>query len=181
MTEAEYKHLQKELSLKLDAFLNPRQGYHPNRDESSAYEKAILGVKSILSNYHKSNYEKLLENEGKDKDTSYIKTDGDVFTGICTISSVHISEQTAQRLDELEDVTVSFKEYDQVRSGAYVYWDEYDDLSGLPEDLADCIRFAKEHGCSCLCLDCDGKELGDFLPVYARELVIENIEREERE
>jgi len=178
MTEAEYKHLQKQLSLKLDALLHPSAGYPPNKSGSEAYQTAFSAVKSILSNYHKSDYEKLLENEGKSNHSGYIKTDGDVFTGICTISSVHISAQTSQMLDKIEDLAISFKEYDGVRYGAYVYWYEYDDLAGLPEDLADCIRFAKDHGCSCLCLDSDGKELPEFLPVYARKFV-EDVEREE--
>lgn len=178
MTEAEYKHLQNQFSLKLDAFLHPPK-YFPSQNKAEAYQEAILAVKSILSSYHKSNYEKLLENEGKNMDSGYIKTDGDVFTGICTISSAHISEQTAQMLDKIEDLAVSFKEYDSVRYGAYVYFDELDDdFSGIPEDLVCCIRFAKEHGCSCLCLDSDGKVLSDQLPVYARKFE-EDMEREE--
>lgn len=67
-----------------------------------------------------------------------------------TISTAHITEQTAEFLST-NVITVPHYEYEY---GYFIYIPEYD--MNLPQDLMDCMLFAKANGCEWLRLDCDG-------------------------
>ena len=81
-----------------------------------------------------------------------------------TISTAHITKETADMLSISEtDLIV----YDKDEYGWWIAVCDIDlyELSGVPDDLAACVRLAMQNGCEWLCLDCDG-EVVDCLPTY---------------
>ena len=78
-----------------------------------------------------------------------------------TISTGHITKETASLLDIAEMETVAYRKDDY---GWFVTdWDLDDDT--LPDDLRVCVEYAEKNECDWLCLDCDGP-VADGLPVY---------------
>lgn len=82
---------------------------------------------------------------------------------ILTMSTAHISQQTARLMD-----------MDAIHAGVYsagesgyliltVGWEDYSDV--MPEDLKACVRFAAGHDCDWLRLDGDARIVSD-LPMY---------------
>lgn len=86
-----------------------------------------------------------------------------------TLSTAHITQETSDLLGNngTTDV-IPFSIYDKDQFGWYIYISD-DDLLGrflaIPKDLQDVIRFAYNHKCEVLCLDCDGPETNE-LPLY---------------
>lgn len=98
---------------------------------------------------------------------------------ILTISTAHISAETERRLRRTtSDGLFDFDMPVAYEKGEYGYWihvpesfpflegsDEECDIPCIPEDLWNCMKLAKNEGCSWLCLDRDGDVL-DELPEY---------------
>ncbi len=93
------------------------------------------------------------------------------ITSILTLSTVHVSEKTREMLDEEPETnTMTLSVYQKSDYGWFVYIPDdvakgLESKDGIPEDLKACVTLAIEHGCSILCLDCDGPEL-DALAKY---------------
>lgn len=84
-----------------------------------------------------------------------------------TLSTAHITEQTAKLLDkEPEKNNMTISVYKKSEYGWFLPIESIDyNTAAIPEDLKKVIAFAKDHGCSWLCLDCDGPIL-DYLDTY---------------
>lgn len=91
---------------------------------------------------------------------------------VLTLSTAHIKESTANRLDrDPDDNNLGLCVYQKADYGYFIYLDaitpelmaQYSE--SIPRDLYDCIGLALSVGCNILCLDCDGEEL-PFLPTY---------------
>lgn len=82
-----------------------------------------------------------------------------------TLSTAHISEETAYLLDDELTVTKwGLIAYEKSAYGWFINLG-FDELFNVPLDLLHCINYALENGCSWLCLDRDGDEADD-LPTY---------------
>ena len=77
---------------------------------------------------------------------------------IMTLSTAHIKEQTAKFLDKSAYKKSEYGWFLPIEDRSY-------DTTTIPEDLKKVIEFAKDHGCSWLCLDRDGPIL-DYLDTY---------------
>ena len=81
-----------------------------------------------------------------------------------TLSSGHISEETAQKLDREPDTDdMSLCVYEKSAKGGepygwYIQVPPDTDPDSIPDDLKRCIEIARAQGCSVLCLDSDGPE-----------------------
>lgn len=100
-----------------------------------------------------------------------LKKHGIEITKTLTLSTCHISEDTAKSLtNDPDDNNLGLCIYEKAEYGWYIYIDDNalntiktDDTT--PEDLKRAITLADSLGCKILCLDCDGPEC-DFLPIY---------------
>lgn len=84
---------------------------------------------------------------------------------ILTLSTAHIKSETATLLDnEPNTDALNLSVYDKAGYGWFIYIDSVidDAFDHLPEDLKDCITFAKEQKCEWLCLDADGEEIEEL-------------------
>lgn len=83
------------------------------------------------------------------------------------LSTAHITEQTAKLLDkEPEENSMTISVYKKSEYGWFLPIENISyDTAAVPEDLKKVIAFAKDHGCSWLCLDCDGPIL-EYLDTY---------------
>lgn len=82
-----------------------------------------------------------------------------------TISTGHITEKTVCKLDIEAEVNVMYLcVYKKADFGWFVYVPEdLEDISyDIPNDLMECLLFAKENDCAWLCLDCDGEEIEEL-------------------
>lgn len=77
---------------------------------------------------------------------------------ILTISTVHISPQTACLMDDDDTGIYAKRKYGYLIPTVSC-------TDGMPDDVRDCVNFAAEHGCDWLCLDADANPVPD-LPVY---------------
>ena len=83
-----------------------------------------------------------------------------------TISTAHISEETARLLDiEPDNDNMQLTVYNKADFGWFVYVSEYFEDCDIPDDLRKCLELAKENNCTWLCLDCDA-EIVDGLDFY---------------
>ena len=85
-----------------------------------------------------------------------------------TLSTAHITEGTAQLLQETPDTDVlGIPVYEKSEYGWFIYLSSIPDVifSHLPKDLQDILSLAKDVGCDVVCLDCDGPALS-YLEVY---------------
>lgn len=87
---------------------------------------------------------------------------------ILTLSSAHIQGSTADFLDK-EDRGVLVV-YDKPKYGWFIYVNSEEEafeeeLTLVPQDLANLLTLAKEHDCTWLCLDSD-VENEDGLPTF---------------
>ena len=94
-----------------------------------------------------------------------------------TISTVHISKKTAERLTFGNPHDLKMPAY--FEKGDYGWFvfvprnyldvhsngDHEESYQNAPDDLRDCMREAWLNNCEWLCLDCDGLEVDD-LPKY---------------
>lgn len=87
------------------------------------------------------------------------------ITKTLTLSTAHITKETATFLDSDPDNLIVYKK------GEYGWFINIDseifeeELTSIPYDLVTLIILAKENECSYLCLDCDGL-IVEELPVY---------------
>ena len=91
---------------------------------------------------------------------------------IITVSSAHITEDTAQMLDnEPNTDKLNISVYNKADYGWFIYIPEYlkervGQGTDLPEDLQRCLKTAIDNNCEWLCIDCDGPEI-DGLEKYS--------------
>lgn len=81
-----------------------------------------------------------------------------------TVSTGHISKETADLLenDNIYELIV----YQKDEYGWFIFLSEKDDYYvSIPDELLKLIKFAKDLGCSWLCLDRDGDIL-EYLEVF---------------
>ena len=81
-----------------------------------------------------------------------------------TISTAHISTETAAKLDLTQEVNgdIGIVYFNKGDYGWFIWLsddDFYYEDKKIPSDLLDVMKFAKNNGCSWLCLDCDGEIL----------------------
>lgn len=81
-----------------------------------------------------------------------------------TISTAHITKETAEWLDE-KDILIVYKKSDYGWFILVSDWDDVVETEEIPEDLRKILRFADDLDCRWLCLDCDGDILS-YLDVY---------------
>lgn len=93
------------------------------------------------------------------------------ITKMITLSTAHISRETANKLDIKTIYGVNFIPlpiYNKDGYGWFICLSSYlkmlDEIE-LPEDLKACCSLAKENDCEWLCLDCDG-EIYPGIPTY---------------
>ena len=80
-----------------------------------------------------------------------------------TISTIHVSPETAHLLDDELTVTKwGLIVYEKSAYGWFINLG-FDELFNVPLDLLHCINYALENGCSWLCLDRDGDVADDLL------------------
>lgn len=90
-----------------------------------------------------------------------------MITKCMEISTGHITEETAKRLNDLDrrwnmDLSI----YDKEEFGWWIYVNDYIKKNDcIPDDLWQCIQYAKKNGCGWLCLDCDA-EVDSEIPTY---------------
>lgn len=91
------------------------------------------------------------------------------ITKMLTISTAHISEDTAKLLDKDQGTDcLGLSVYRKGRHGWFInvsadvvqYIDTCENI--IPEELEKLIKFAVNLGCGMLCLDCDGEILSYF-------------------
>lgn len=94
------------------------------------------------------------------------------ITKIITLSTTHITENTARLLDDEPNTnTLGLTTYKKADYGWFIYIADYiktnilNDAVSLPDDLKLCLKTAVNNNCEWLCLDCDGPEY-DKLPKY---------------
>jgi hypothetical protein len=92
-------------------------------------------------------------------------------TKMLTLSTAHITEQTARALDnEPDSDKLNLCVYPKSEFGWYIaITDNIDEIindKGMPEDLADAIRLTKDLDCKTLCFDCDCEPLS-YLKTYS--------------
>ena len=104
-------------------------------------------------------------------DTLQTPTEFDIAKMI-TLSTTHITEDTAGRLDNEPDTNaLGLTIYKKANYGWFLYISDYvktdilNDTASLPDDLKLCLKTAIDNNCEWLCLDCDGPEY-DKLPKY---------------
>ena len=85
---------------------------------------------------------------------------------ILTISTAHITEETARLLDlEPKNNDMWLTVYNKSNFGWFMYVHKDLDDRNIPDDLRKCLEFAKENDCDWLCLDCDA-DIVDGLDEY---------------
>lgn len=97
----------------------------------------------------------LLSGYQKDGEDSKENEEGIEISRILTISTAHISSQTA-RLMDMDAIHAGF--YSAGKSGYHVLtvgWEDYSNM--IPDDLKACVKYAAGHGCDWLCLDGDAQ------------------------
>lgn len=89
------------------------------------------------------------------------------ITKMMTISTAHITEETANRLNrDPNDNNLGICVYPKSEYGWYIPIDkELINVKGLPEDLVKVMKFAASMDCQTLCLDCDAN-ICEELPIF---------------
>ena len=89
------------------------------------------------------------------------------FTRMMTISTAHLTSETISLMAEECNMQCSLPPvYAKSDYGFFMYCTKGEDYSELPDDLANCIKFAHKHHCEMICFDTDGpviKELPNML------------------
>lgn len=93
-----------------------------------------------------------------------------------TISSVHVSQDTRELLDQTvnDECCVPMPPvYEKAGYGWFIACNSYTDNEAIgktwddyPADLVAAMRLAKKHGCFWLCIDCDGPEVDELKPYF---------------
>jgi hypothetical protein len=87
---------------------------------------------------------------------------------VITISTAHVSKETASRLDDADGFSYEcwLSIYNKQDYGWWILVDSADlEADDMPDDLAACICLARKYDCEWLCLDCDAEVL-ETLPTY---------------
>lgn len=80
-----------------------------------------------------------------------------------TISTAHISPETAQFLDkETIEGKTSLVVYNKGEYGWFIFIAPDFEAECIPEDLQNCMCFAEGNGCEWLCLDRDGEIIAEL-------------------
>ena len=84
-----------------------------------------------------------------------------------TISTAHITEETANKLDrEINENIIGLCVYEKTDFGWFIHVpDDLEEVVESLRDLCECLLLAKDLGCEWLCLDCDGEVLS-YLDTY---------------
>lgn len=78
------------------------------------------------------------------------------ITKMLTISTAHITEETARLLElEPDNDNMQLIVYNKADFGWFIYVNEYLENRDIPDDLRKCLELAKENDCKWLCLECD--------------------------
>lgn len=122
-------------------------------------------VNSMMLDTYEEAFQMMCQLSGYLEDRKKAKgnDEGLEISRILTISTEHISPQTA-RLMDTDAIHAGF--YSAGEFGYHILtvgWEDYSDM--VPEDLKVCVRFAAGYGCDWLCLDGDAKTVKE-LPVY---------------
>lgn len=93
-----------------------------------------------------------------------------------TISSVHVSQDTRELLDQTvnDECCVPMPPvYEKASYGWFIACNSYTDNEELgetwddyPADLVAAMRLARKHGCFWLCIDCGGPEVDELKPYF---------------
>ncbi len=162
------------ITMEEDSYLNLKAIFEKTINQISFYVEIDNGYNSetIMVDLYQ-NDEVYIKNKIMDIiNTKTVKHD---ITQMCTISTVHITQSTAKRLQnepDLNYMNLSIYEYE---FGWFIWIQDVDrilnsDIS-IPDDLKACIEFAAEQNCQWLRLDCDGPEIPQleiFLGNYTR-------------
>ena len=90
------------------------------------------------------------------------------ITCMLTLSTSHISKETAARLDDPDGFSLEcwLSIYNTQDYGWWIFVDSANVYAeDMPDDLKACILLADANACEWLCLDCDG-EILETLPTY---------------
>ena len=90
------------------------------------------------------------------------------ITKMLTLSTAHICEITARRLDnDADDNNLGMCVYNKANFGWFIYLNprDLDEENSIPKDLFGCLKLAKSLDCDVLCFDCDGP-IEPSLPTY---------------
>lgn len=88
------------------------------------------------------------------------------ITKMLTLSTVHISKETAEMLDCIEGrYDVPLIVFNKDDCGWFIHVSDGFEEENMSHDLKKCLLFAKDLGCKWLCLDCDGEVL-DYLEKF---------------
>lgn len=88
------------------------------------------------------------------------------ITKMLTLSTAHITEETANKLNyELNNDVMFIAVYAKEDYGWFIYIPEDFEEIDVPDDLMKLLLFAKDLNCGILCLDRDG-EVFDYLEKF---------------
>lgn len=122
-------------------------------------------VNSMMLDTYKEAFQMMCQLSGylEDRKKAQGNDEGLEISHILTMSTAHISQQTA-RLMDMDAIHAGFYPADE--SGYLILtvgWEDYSDV--MPEDLKECVKFAAGHDCDWLRLDGDAETV-EGLPVY---------------
>lgn len=122
-------------------------------------------VTEDVCNYTNGNYSTYF-------DISTLKKQRGEFTQMLTISTLHVSEETAEKLDAVCDDSMAVDHwmppvYEKDGYGWFIYVDPDRMDEDIPTDLKAVLTYAATSGCTWLCMDVDADPIPE-LPVYER-------------
>lgn len=122
-------------------------------------------VTEDVCNYTNGNYSTYF-------DISTLKKQHGEFTQMLTISTLHVSEETAEKLDAVCDDSMAVDHwmppvYEKDGYGWFIYVDPDRMDEDIPTDLKAVLTYAATSGCTWLCMDADADPIPE-LPVYER-------------
>ena len=83
-----------------------------------------------------------------------------------TISTAHIRPDSTRFLDdEYTFGDAGLVLYGKDEYGWFIYISDIETYKRVPQDIVDCMKFARSHDCHWLCLDCDAEVINE-LPTY---------------
>lgn len=123
-------------------------------------------VTKDVCNYTNGNYSKYF-------DISTLKKQHGEFTQMLTISTLHVSEETVEKLDAVCDDSMTVDHwmppvYEKDGYGWFIYVDPDRMDEDIPTDLKAVLTYAATSGCTWLCMDADADPIPE-LPVYERQ------------
>ena len=134
--------------------------------QSNTLYDGIVMWEDLDGNYWEEDYDKLhdlYDAVGITNDVfeEYAKKEVLEISKMLTISTVHISKETAALLNENN---LSIPVFNKGEHGWFVWVEDNNEV--IPEDLSKAIDLAQNMDCEWLCLDTDGEILDHCLAVY---------------